>query len=114
VKKENISKTKKNTNIAIYKDSKGNIDFRIDADKETLWATQAQIAEVFGVDRTVVTKHILNIFKDKEIDEKRNVQKMHIANSDKPVSAYSLDIVLAVGYRSNSSRAIRFRQWATR
>lgn len=105
---------KKNKEIAIYKDSKGNIDFRIDEDKETLWATQAQIAEVFDIERSVATKHISNIFKDKEVDEKRNVQKMHIANSDKPVNIYSLDIVLAVGYRSNSSKAIRFRQWATK
>ncbi len=105
---------KKNKEIAIYKDSKGNIDFRIDNDKETLWATQAQIAEVFDIDRSVATKHISNIFKDKEVNEKRNVQKMHIANSDKPVNIYSLDIVLAVGYRSNSSKAIRFRQWATK
>ncbi|MDX9757320.1 MAG: RhuM family protein, partial [Sulfurimonas sp.] len=57
--------------------------------------------------------HINNIFKDNEVDEKSNMQKMHIANSDKPVSFYSLDIVLAVGYRTNSSKAIRFRQWAT-
>lgn len=65
--------TKKNKEIAIYKDSKGNIDFRIDNDKETLWATQAQIAEVFDIERSVATKHISNIFKDKEVDEKRNV-----------------------------------------
>jgi prophage maintenance system killer protein len=105
---------KKNKEIAIYKDSKGNIDFRIDNDKETLWATQAQIAEVFDIDRSVATKHISNIFKDKEVDEKSNVQKMHIAKSDKPVNIYYLDIVLAVGYRTNSSKAIRFRQWATK
>jgi hypothetical protein len=47
------------------------------------------------------------------VDEKSNMQKMHIANSDKPVNFYSLDIVLAVGYRANSSKAIKFRQWAT-
>ncbi len=80
--------------------------------RETLWATQAQIAEVFGVERSVVTKHIRNILKDGEIDEKSNVQKMHIANSDKPVATYSLDIILSTGYRTNSKIAIEFRKWA--
>ncbi len=64
------------------------------------WATQKQIAEVFNIDRTVVTRHIKNILKDKEISEKSNVQKIHIAKSDKPVAFYSLDIILAVGYRT--------------
>jgi prophage maintenance system killer protein/prophage antirepressor-like protein len=90
------------------------LELRGDLEKETIWATQAQISEVFGINRTVVTKHIGNILKSGEVDEESNVQKMHIANSDKPVSFYSLDIVLAVGYRTNSARAIEFRQWATK
>ena len=64
-------------------------------------------------DRTSVTKHINKILKDNEVEENSNVQKMHFANSDKPVKIYSLDIILAVGYRTNSSKAIKFRQWAT-
>lgn len=111
---QKIKTIKKNKDIAIYKDSKGNIDFRIDNDKETLWATQAQIVDLFDIDQSVVSKHISNIFRDKEVDEKRNMQKMHNANSDKPLNVYSLDIILAVGYRSNSAQAIRFRQWATK
>ena len=107
-------KVKKNSEIAIFKDSKGDIDFRIDPSKQTLWATQAQIVDLFRIDQSVVSKHISNIFKDREVDKKRNMQKMHNANSDKPVNTYSLDIVLAVGYRTNSARAIRFRQWATK
>jgi hypothetical protein len=90
------------------------LELREDLKTETIWATQAQISEVFGIDRTVVTRHVSNILKSGEVDEKSNVQKMHIANSDKPVSFYSLDIVLAVGYRTNSGRAIEFRQWATK
>jgi prophage maintenance system killer protein len=109
-----IKTTKKNKEVAIYKDSKGNIDFRIDSDKETLWATQAQIVDLFGIDQSVISKHISNIFKDKEVDQKRNMQKMHNAISDKPLNVYSLDIILAVGYRTNSARAIQFRQWATK
>src|SRR3989338_7997856 len=108
-------KNKKNDNqIVIFQAKSGAIELRGDFDKETIWATQMQIANVFRIERSVVTKHIRNILKDKEISEKSNVQKMHIPNSDKPTAFYSLDIILAVGYRANSKRAIEFRQWATK
>ncbi|MEK7654532.1 MAG: virulence protein RhuM/Fic/DOC family protein [Patescibacteria group bacterium] len=100
--------------LVIYQASSGAIEFRGDFERDTIWATQAQIANVFQIDRSVVTKHIRNIFKDREISEKSNVQKMHIPNSDKSVAFYSLDIILAVGYRANSKKAIEFRQWATK
>ena len=74
---------------------------------------QDEIARLFGRERSVITKHINNIFKDREVSKKSNVQKLHIAGSDKPVAFYSLDVVLAVGYRTNSARAIHFRKWAT-
>ena len=98
----------------IYQAKSGAIELRGDFTRETLWATQAQIAEVFYIERSVVTKHIGNILKSSEVSAKSNVQKMHTANSDKPVAIYSLDIMLAVGYRANSARAIEFRQWATK
>ncbi len=111
-------KNKKHKNqqnqLMIYQTKSGKIEFRGDFDRDTVWGTQQQIAEVFNIDRTVVTKHINKILKDKEIDGKSNVQKMHIANSDKPVKLYSLDVILAVGYRTNSSKAIAFRIWATK
>jgi prophage maintenance system killer protein/prophage antirepressor-like protein len=100
--------------IIIYQAKSGAIELRGDFTKDTIWATQAQIAEVFAIERTVATKHINNILKSNEIDEKSNVQKMHIANSDKPVAFYSLDLILAVGYRANSAKAIEFRKWATK
>ena len=102
-----------NNNVVIYQGKNGGIELRGDIKKETVWATQAQIAEVFGVERSVVTKHVRNIFKRGEVEEKSNVQKMHIPNSDKPVAFYNLDIILAIGYRTNSTRAIEFRKWAT-
>jgi prophage maintenance system killer protein len=100
-------------NIIIYQSKSGALELRGDISNENIWATQAQIAELFEIDRTVATRHIANILKDKEILEKSNVHKMHIANSDKPVNFYSLDIVLAVGYRTNSNKAIAFRRWAS-
>ncbi len=100
--------------LVIYTDKKGRVELRADTDKETIWATQAQIVELFGVDQSVVSRHIRNILKDGEVDRKSNMQKMHTANSDKPTVFYSLDLILAVGYRTNSSKAIKFRIWATR
>ena len=99
------------SNIVIYND--GELELKISLNDETIWLTQSQLCDIFEKDQSVISRHINNIFKDKEVDEKSNMQKMHITNSDKPVSFYSLDIVLAVGYRTNSSKAIKFRQWAT-
>lgn len=89
------------SDIVIYEN--GNVELKATVEGDTIWLRQNQIAEIFEKERTVVTRHINNILKDKEVDEKSNVQKIHIANSDKPVKFYSLDIVLAVGYRTNSS-----------
>lgn len=100
--------------LIIYQNESGAIELRGDFAQETIWATQAQIVELYGVDQSVVSRHIRNIFKDQEIDSESNMQKMHIANSDKPVSLYSLDVILSVGYRTNSKVAIQFRQWATK
>ncbi len=102
---ENIS------NIVLYND--GELELKISLNDETIWLRQDEISLLFNVDRTSVTKHINKILKDNEVEENSNVQKMHFANSDKPVKIYSLDIILAVGYRTNSSKAIKFRQWAT-
>lgn len=99
------------SDMIIYND--GELELNISLKEETLWLTQAQLCDIFEKDQSVISRHINNIFKDNEVEEKSNMQKMHTANSDKPVSFYSLDIVLAVGYRTNSSKAIKFRQWAT-
>ncbi|MCG9052526.1 virulence RhuM family protein [Laribacter hongkongensis] len=80
---------------------------------ETVWLTQEQMAEVFGRERSVITKHLRNIFREEELDEKSNVQFLHIAGSDRPVKFYNLDAILSVGYRVNSKRGTQFRQWAS-
>jgi hypothetical protein len=99
-------------NMIIY--NNGEIELDVSVDSETVWLTQKQISSLFDRERTVITKHIIRILDDAEVDEKSNVQKMHIANSDKPVNFYSLDVVLAVGYRTSSKKAIEFRKWATK
>ncbi|MEK9165424.1 MAG: virulence protein RhuM/Fic/DOC family protein [Patescibacteria group bacterium] len=100
--------------IVIYQSSKYEVELKVRFEKETVWLRQNEIAELFDKDRSVITKHINQIFKDKEVNKKSNVHFLHIAASDKPVAFYSLDVILAVGYRTNSSRAIHFRQWATK
>ncbi|MEX0595123.1 MAG: virulence protein RhuM/Fic/DOC family protein [Candidatus Paceibacterota bacterium] len=97
----------------IYQAKNGAIELKGDWTQDTIWASQAQIADLFQVDQSVVSRHINNIFKDYEVDKESNMQKMHIANSDKPVNLYSLDVILGVGYRTNSKVAIEFRKWAT-
>ena len=79
----------------------------------TVWLSQKMIAKLFDVDRTVITKHLKNIFENDELDEKSNVQKMHFSHSDKPIKFYNLNVIISVGYRVNSKRATQFRIWAT-
>jgi prophage antirepressor-like protein len=109
-----MDKLKKQQELVIFKGAKGQVKLKGDFHNETIWASQAEIVDLFGVDQSVVSRHIKNVVKDGEVNEKSNMQKMHIANSDKPVTMYSLDIILAVGYRTNSSVAIQFRKWATK
>lgn len=90
------------------------IKLEVRLEDETVWLTQQQITELFQRERTVITKHINNVFKEKELEEKGNVHFLHIANSDKPVKVYSLDVIISVGYRVKSQRGTRFRQWANK
>ena len=80
---------------------------------DTVWLTQQQMASLFQRERLVITKHIRNAFKEGELDEKSNVQNLHIAGSDKPVRFFNLDVVISVGYRVKSKRGTQFRIWAT-
>jgi hypothetical protein len=112
--KKKQKNTMKKGEIIIYQSRAGAIELKGDFRRDTIWATQMQISNIFAIERSVATKHIGNILKNREIDEKSNVQKMHIANSDKAVTFYSLDMILAVGYRANSRKAVVFRKWATK
>jgi len=103
--------------IAIYQTPKGALELQSDVRRETIWATQAQIAKLFNVERSVITKHIRNILKDGELKENQVCAKFaHTAEDGKiyQVQFYNLDIILSIGYRTNSVRAISFRQWATK
>ncbi len=97
--------------IVLFED--GEIKIDVEVMNENIWLTQKQIAELYKKDQSVISRHINNIFKSGEIDKKSNMQKMHNANSDKPVEYYDLDVILAVGYRVNSKQGIAFRRWAS-
>lgn len=97
----------------LYKTSNEDIKLEVLLQDETIWLTQKQMSELFDKERSVITKHIKNIFKEGELEEKSNVQILHIANSDKPVKFYNLDIIISVGYRVRSIQGTRFLQWAT-
>lgn len=82
-----------NTEILMYRTEDGRTKIDVRLVDGTLWLTQRQMALLFGRDRSVITKHIRNIFSEGELDEKSNVQFLHIPNSDKPVAFYGLDAI---------------------
>lgn len=88
-------------------------DVEVILEGENVWATQKSISDIFDTDRSVITKHLGNIFSEGELGEDSNVQKMHTAKSSKPVKFYSLDAIISVGYRVNSKRATQLRVWAS-
>jgi hypothetical protein len=100
--------------IVIYKSADGNASLAVRLEQETVWLNQSQLVDLFERSQPVISRHINNVFKDGELDEKSNMQKTHIANSDRPVVFYSLDVIISVGYRVKSKRGVQFRQWATR
>ena len=101
----------KNNEIILFENQ--NVKLEVSMKDETVWLTQEQMAKLFGKDRTVITRHINNIFKE-ELEEKSNVQKMHFPNSDKLVTLYNLDVIISVGYRVKSQNGIIFRRWANK
>lgn len=102
-----------NQQIQIFTSADGQAQLEVALEQETVWLNQAQMCELFGRDQSVISRHIRNVFKEGELPEESNMQKMHIAGSDKPVSRYSLDVIISVGYRVKSQRGVQFRQWAT-
>jgi prophage maintenance system killer protein len=100
--------------IALYEAPDGQVHLAVRVEEDTVWLTQAQMAELFGRERSVITRHVHNVFGEGELKKESNVQNLHIASSDKPVVAYSLDVIISVGYRVKSQRGTQFRIWATR
>lgn len=115
-----MKKAQESSEVIIYQNKEGSISFRGDFEKETIWATQAQIAVAFSVDIRTVNEHLRNIYKTNELEEKatirnfRIVQKEGVRTVSREVLHYNLDAIISVGYRVNSKTATQFRQWATK
>lgn len=102
--------------VILYQSEGANVVVSVRYMNETMWLTQKEMAELFDVDRTVVTKHLKNIFETGELVEKSTCAKIaHVGSTGQTyqTTIYNLDAIIAVGYRVNSLRATRFRQWAT-
>lgn len=99
--------------IIIYQTEDGLTKINVNMQNETVWLSKAQMAELFQRDRSVISRHIKNVFEEGELSRESNVQILHVANSDKPVEFYNLDVIISVGYRVKSQRGVQFRIWAT-
>ena len=89
------------------------IRIEVRMENETVWLTQAQMAELFDKDQSVIARHIKNVFEEQEVKEESNMQILHNTLSKfKPTKVYSLDVIISVGYRVKSQRGTMFRQWA--
>jgi hypothetical protein len=103
--------------LVLYTDKRGDIELRADVEKDTLWATQAQISSLFEVNIPTVNEHLKNIFTTKELREVSVIRKFRITAKDGKqylTKLYNLDAIIAVGYRVNSKKATKFRIWATK
>jgi prophage maintenance system killer protein len=103
--------------IALYQSADGITRLDVQIDRETVWLTQEQMGELFGRERSVITKHLRNIFREEELDESSVRAKFAQTAADGKtyqVQYFNLDAIISVGYRVNSKRGVQFRQWATR
>jgi len=110
---ETVSNPQISTGEIVLYQPEGEIKLEVRVENETVWLTQAQMGDLFERERSVIAKHIGNVFKEKELDEKSNVQILHNTLSKyKPTTIYSLDVIISVGYRVKSLRGTKFRRWA--
>ncbi len=100
--------------IIIYQtaDNQTQIDVRLE--NETVWLTTNQMAMLFGREESNIRRHVINVFKEGELEKENNVHFLHVNGVKKPVPFYNLDVIISVGYRVKSQRGVQFRQWANR
>ena len=105
-----------NNTIEIYRSQDGSVQLNVKLENDTVWLTQSQMAELFGRDRTVITRHINNCYKEGELDKNITCAKFAHMGKDQDqtyeTTMYNLDVIISVGYRVKSIQGTRFRQWA--
>lgn len=99
--------------IVLFESKDGQVELSVNVEEETVWLTQAQMAELFERSIAVISRHINNVFAENELVKEGNLHYLQIASSDRPVAFYSLDVIISVGYRVKSQRGVEFRRWAT-
>lgn len=103
-----------NNEIVVFKDNEIELNVNLSTEENTVWLNANQMALLFDKDEKTIRKHINNVFRDKELDENNNTQKMRVVGVKQLVSFYTLDVIISVGYRVKSKRGIIFRQWANK
>ena len=98
--------------LILFTDGNIQLEVPVSQDGESVWLSANQMAVLFDKDETNIRKHINNVFKSSEVEKNNNTQKMRVVGVKQSVAFYSLDVILAVGYRVNSQRGIAFRKWA--
>lgn len=101
-----------NNSIEIYRSHDGSVQLNVKLENETVWLSVKQMTLLFDREESNIRRHIINIFREGELDKESNVHFLHVPNSDKPVPFYNLDVIISVGYRVKSVQGTRFRQWA--
>lgn len=102
-----------NNSIEIYRSQDGSVQLNVKLENETVWLSANQMAMLFDRDAKTIRKHINNVFADGELIRESNTHFLRVANSDKPVPFYNLDVIISVGYRVKSQQGVQFRRWAT-
>ena len=106
--------------IVIYQTEDGQTQIDVRLENDTVWLTQAQMAELFQTDRTSIVRHVNNIYKVEELDKESTCAKIAQVQIEgkttvrRIVPFYNLDMIISVGYRVNSKRGVKFRQWASK
>lgn len=100
--------------IEIFTNPDKSIQLEVKLEQETVWLSVSQMALLFGKEDSNIRRHVLNVFKDGELEREGNVHFLHVPYSDKPIPFYSLDVIISVGYRVHSQQGVAFRQWANR
>ncbi len=104
----------KNNQLIIYQTEDGKVKIETHFENETVWLNIDQIAELFQKSRSTINEHILNIYKEQELEKEASMRKIGISDfSTKPTNYYNLDVIISVGYRVKSHRGVHFRKWAT-
>ena len=103
-----------NNQIIIYQTEDGQTQVDVRMENDTVWLTTSQMATLFEREESNIRRHVINVFKEGELEKENNVHFLHVNGVKKPVPFYNLDVIISVGYRVKSHRGVKFPQWANK